>query len=405
MLRIAAICCAVMAWPCFGFTQQEASLRLPSSPAFSILNYEPSAILKPGSVKDLGADILNSFDEDGKIRMNLGMELMPYWLSSRPYLTHKKYNEPCFGQTMLQSLSISAATVRDTFTNKDKFGVGFRVSLLNGKPGNDYIEKQQELVGLLTIQSLANAGRTLAGTQLTDIESAVSFFIENLDEPEIKVTPVEKTELKKIARDLAGGFADTPDGIRAYFEAINEKLAIRNGPTIYKVYELSKKRVGLFLELAGATGFSPSGQDKSLERAGIWATASEYYHSGDAWHINARYQFSNLDSSLNNFDVGFAYTKEMQRFSIGIEGMMRWYRAEIPDLNSSGQPIVRLEKDFTYRLGFQSAYLVTDGISLNISLGKDFDSPYFEKSGFFSVFGFNYSLFKKEKVAVAAPAN
>lgn len=387
------------------FGQQEASLRLPSSPAFSILNFEPSSILKPGNIRDLGGDILNSFDENGKLRMNIGMEIMPYWLSSRPFLTHEKYNSPTIGQAILQSLSISAATVRDTLTNSDKFGMGIRFNLVNGKPNDEYIERQRDLVRLLAIQSLPLAGRNPANLGLTTLSEAKAFFLENLVDPELKATPAEIEWLKELAEKLADKFPDTPAGITAYFDAIIQEMGIQNKEKVYKVYELSKKRVGLFVEVAGATGFSPSQKEKSLERAGIWLTASEYYLTGDAWHINARYQFSNRDTSLNNFDIGFGYTKEMKRFNIGAEGMFRWYNAEIPDFNSNNQPIMRVEKDFTYRLAFQSAYLVNDGLSINLSIGKDFDSPYFEKTGFFSAFGFNYTLFQKEKVAVTVPDN
>lgn len=388
-----------------GFSQQESSLRLPSSPAFSILNFEPSSILKPGNVRDLGGDILNSFDENGKLQMNIGMEIMPYWLSSRPFLTHEKYNYPKIGQAILQSLSISAATVRDTLTNKDKFGMGIRFNLVNGKPNDEYIERQKDLVRLLAIQSVPLAGRNPANLGLKTIDEAKSFFIENLVDPELKATLDEIKWLKELATSLSDKFPDSPEGITAYFDAIIDQMGIQNKDKVYKVYELSKRRVGLFVEVAAATGFSPSEKEKSLERAGVWVTASEYYLTGDAWHINARYQFSSRDTSLNNFDVGFGYTKEMKRFNLGAEGMFRWYNAEIPDFNSNNQPITRLEKDFTYRLAFQSAYMINDGLSVNLSIGKDFDSPYFEKTGFFSVFGFNYTLFQKEKVAVAAPEN
>ncbi len=64
--------------------QDETKLTIPSTPAFSILNYEPTSVMKPTSNKDLAADVLNSFDKDGKLLMNLGLEVSPYWLKSRP---------------------------------------------------------------------------------------------------------------------------------------------------------------------------------------------------------------------------------------------------------------------------------------------------------------------------------
>ncbi len=84
--------------------------------------------------------------------------------------------------------------------------------------------------------------------------------------------------------------------------------------------------------------------------------------------------------------------------------MFRWYRASIADINLNNQPILRLDKDFTYRLALQSSYLISEGISINLSVGKDFDSPYFEREGFFSIFGFNYTLFRKVAVPVQQPS-
>jgi|GEM_PF-1280008 len=382
--------------------QQEQSLNIPSTPAFSILNFEPSSILKPGNLKDLGADILNSFDENGKLKMNIGIELAPYWLSSRPYLTNQAYNNPTVGQSILQTLSISAATVKDSVNQNYKLGIGVRFKLFNGKLTDEYTRKQSELAHLLAAQALFAAGRAFAidGT-LTSIAAAQQFLLDVIDDTGQPFTNDERKMLKQTVTDLAPQFSDTQRSITSYFEALNNKLDVQQVAGVaQKVYELSKKRVGFFLEVAGATGFSSKVQESSLERAGVWLTASQYYSSNDAWHVSARYQFSNRDTSLNNFDVGFAYTKELRRFSVSAEGMLRWYRAEIPDKNLNNEPILRLEKDFTYRLALQSSYAITDGISVNLSLGKDFNSPFLQKDAFFSIFGLSYSLFKKTPVLV-----
>ncbi len=208
------------------FTQQETSLRIPSTPAFSILNFEPSSLLKPGSLKDLGGDILNSFDEEGKLRLNIGMELSPYWLKSRPYLTNQQYNNPGLGQTILQSLNISVATVKDSVTNADKLGFGIRFQLKNGNPTPEYVEKQQELIQLLTVQAVTTAGRASVGSLINTMEEAKEFMLENLDDTSIDLSSEKRLALKKMATELAVHFADTTTSIRAYFETLNESLGI-----------------------------------------------------------------------------------------------------------------------------------------------------------------------------------
>ena len=79
-------------------------LSVPNTPAFSILNFEPSAVMRPSSIKKISNDILNSFDKDGKLIMNLGLEVSPYWLKSRPNLSRKEYLEPTQFQSFIQTL-------------------------------------------------------------------------------------------------------------------------------------------------------------------------------------------------------------------------------------------------------------------------------------------------------------
>jgi hypothetical protein len=385
-----------------GYAQDLQSLRAPSTPAFSILNFEPSSILKPSSLKDFGGDIANSFDENGKLKMNLGMEFTPYWLSSRPYLTFEKYTDPKIGQRVLQTLNISAATVRDSINKKNRFGVGIRFQFLNGKPDPEYIKRQNELRRRLALQSIALAGRqfVISGTIKT-VADAKAFFTQFFRNAENEFDSEDQQNLKEIFDNIVDNYTDAT--LKELFEALNQKLNEANSPLISKVLELAKKRNGFFLEFAAATGFSETGKKQTLERAGIWLTASNYYLSGDSWFINTRYQFSNRDTSQNNLDIGFSYAKELKSFSISAEGMLRWYRAEIPDLNINNQPILRLDKDFTYRLALQATYVISTDISFNISMGKDFDSPILNRQGFFSIFGLNYSLFKKVKTRVPVP--
>jgi hypothetical protein len=382
--------------------QDIQSLRAPSTPAFSILNFEPSSILKPASLKDLGGDILNSFDENGKLKMNLGLELTPYWLSSRPYLTFDKYVKPEISQTILQTFNISAATVRDSVNKQNKLGIGIRFQVLNGSPNPEYLEKQKLLSKRLGLQSIATTGRQLAKDRIIEtIDDAKLFFEDFLNDADGAFDKEELFNLSTLFNNTIKKYNDS--SLVAFFEKLNEKILETNLPMVYKVVELAKKRTGFFLEFAAATGFSEQNNKQSLERAGVWLTASNYYLTDDSWFVSARYQFSNRDTSQNNFDLGFSYAKELKSFSISAEGMLRWLRAEIPDKNTSNQPIVRVEKDFTYRIALQGTYLISESISFNISLGKDFNSPFIKQEGFFSIFGLNYSLFRKVKTEVPVP--
>jgi hypothetical protein len=385
--------------------QQETQMTLPSSPAFSILNFEPSTVMRPTSNKDLGADILNSFDENGKLLLNLGLEFSPYWLKSRPTLTRAQYLNPTTGQCFLQSLNVSAATVKDSVTEKNKFGVGVRFKLANGRPTSDYIEMEKRLTTQLNINNVILAAIANVGTTIQSREDAITFISTTLAGLKCNAAIIEA--IKNAAEEKAASFDDTPGSIRSFLKDVSTSFIDSNGGLIKKVAELSKKRVGFIFEIAGASGFITS-EKKSFDRAGIWVNASNYFTGNDAWTITARYLFANKDSGINNFDVAGSYLKELNKINIAVEGAMRWYRANMPDLNSNNQPITRTEKDFTYRFSVQGSYKIAADISFNISVGKDFNSPFVNSTGFFSIFGLNYSLFKAPKVDLSktpAPAN
>lgn len=387
------LCFLCLSIASFGNSQDVQSLRAPSTPAFSVLNFEPSSILKPSSLKDIGTDVLNSFDENGKLRMNLGIELTPYWLSSRPYLTFEKYTQPTLGQTILQTFNLSFATVKDSVTNKDKFGLGLRFQLKNGKPAPEYLNKEKLLKKrLATLSSIRQVG-FLVGKTINSTKDAAAFFMDFLEKNRNEFTRDEATTLLTIFEETIKNYTDTT--LKEFFVDLRGKLAGENSQLASKVVELSKRRYGLFLEFAGAMGFAPSKEKQGIERSGVWLTASYYYKTGDSWFASARYQFSNRDTSQNNFDFGLSYAKELKSVSISTEGMFRWYSATLPGFNSNNQPVSRIEKDITWRFALQGSVLITEGISLNLSLGKDFNAPFNKNQGYFSIVGFNYTFIKK----------
>lgn len=161
-----------------------------------------------------------------------------------------------------------------------------------------------------------------------------------------------------------------------------------------KVSDLIYERRGFILEFAGAAGYNTSGN--SLERIGFWGNASYYVSADDLFTLTARFMNKNTNTALTNFDIGLGFLKKTSNYNISVEGMFRWYRAEILDRNINNQTILRSNKGFTYRLAVQSSYIISREVSINLSIGKDFNSPFISSSGFFSILGFNYSIFSKQ---------
>ncbi len=382
--------------PLIALAQGDANkLTIPSSPAFSILNFEPTAVMRPTSNKDLATDVLSSFDKNGKLLMNLGLEVSPYWLQSKPTLTREQYLNPTLFQAVKQSFSLSAGTVKDSASGANKFGAGFRFKLLNGRPSPDLEKTEQRLIDTATIQADIALLRAQA-SMFESVSAAIAHLQKTMLEQGFAADVV--AGIISYARDLAPQFPNTTSGIRAFAEALNNDIESKKGDLVKQVTTLTKQRLGFILELAGATAYNTSTGD-DLERLGVWVNASNYVSATDLFTLTARYMYHNGDTVTGNADVGLSYMKQAEKYNVSIEYMLRWYQAEIADVNSSGQPIKRLEKNSSYRLAVQGSYLISQQISVNVSFGKNFDSPFISGSGFFSILGLNYSIFNKEHVA------
>ncbi len=374
--------------------QDISKLTIPTSPAFSILNFEPSAIMRPTNVKSLATDILNSFDKDGKLKLNLGLEVAPYWLSSHPNLTRAQYLQPNTAQTFLQSLSISAASVKDSASGNNKLSVGFRFKLYNGEPVKALEIASVELKSKTTVVSIINGIKNVVDANTINTKQKAIDAIEKA----LVTKNIEKAIIEKVKKDAASVSADYTDATADIKLFLDNLIGIRvdaYAELAKGVSNLLYDRKGFVLEFAGASGFNTSNKN-SVEKIGFWGNASYFVSADDLFTFTSRYMFKNADTASSNIDVGLGFLKKNNQYNISVEYMARFYSAQMSDINISNQPIKRIEKQFTYRLAAQAAYAINKDVSINLSLGKDFDSPFISRSGFFSILGVNYSIFSKE---------
>lgn len=384
-----------LAFLCLGLyaaAQDAEKLNVPASPAFSILGFEPAAVMRPTNAKSLATDVLSSFDKNGKLLMNLGLEVAPYWLKSHPGLTRKTYLNPNVGQAFLQSFSLSAGTAKDSATGSNKLGAGFRFRLNNGQPVAELDTAEKELSKNAQIVLVINNVRSTIEDSDTK-KSVIESIAEKLKN-ELQLDTKTIQSIRDRAIELGEKFKDTPEGVEAFLKALITDRDDADLDLKKKISDLVYKRKGFILEFAGATGYVSD--EKKFERFGFWGNASYFVSPDDFFTLTARYMSRHNDTTLNNVDVGLGFLKKGSSYNISIEGMLRWYRADYTVLNVSNQSITRVEKKFTWRLAVQGSYTISKDISVNISIGKDFDAPFISGKGVFSILGLNYSIFSKE---------
>ncbi|TGD57920.1 hypothetical protein [Flavobacterium humi] len=375
---------------CYGSFGQD--LRIPNTPAFSILDYEPASVMRPTSAKKLSTDLLNSFDKDGNLIMNMGLEVTPYWLKSRPKLSREQYLHPDTFQTILQTLSLSAATVKDTVNGSNNLGLGLRFEIVKGALDNQFKILENQMLQLETINSMIVNAKTDDSFDTKDkaIVAIVGWLKENTNP---KIDDAKITDFQQRAEDLKKN--SSPD-VPAFCEALATSYQDERKELAGRIIEMENKRIGFSLEAAAASKFINTTGSRSFQKAGFWVNANYYVTEKDAWTATARLMTSRGDTTSVNSDLGFSYIRLEKDFNISIESMIRWYRTEFPDLNMSGTKITRLEKSFTYRIAAQFSYTIAQDISLNLSIGKEFDDPVLKKTAFFSILGVNYSIFNRQ---------
>lgn len=387
--------CFMFMWVLHDVKAQQASrVTIPGSPAFGILNFEPSAVMRPTNARDLAADILNSFDEEGKLLLNLGLEVAPYWLKSNPGLTREAYLRPSTKQTIMQTFSLSAATVKDSITGANKLGAGFRFRLINGEPVAELETANAELDTRTMVVAIIQGVRSVVAPRGINTKELALQAIENALRRK-NVAAALINSVRNDAQQIEGNYSDSVSDIQQMLDVLLNRRVEAYSELAAKVSDLIYQRRGLLVEFAGATGFSTT-KNTRLEKVGIWGNASYFVSADDLFTLTARYMDQNVDTAISNLDVGLGFLKKTARYNISVEGMARWYRAEVPDFNSSNQPIIRLEKEFTYRLAVQGSLMISRDVSVNLNFGKDFNTPFISGSGFFSILGFNYSIFNKK---------
>jgi hypothetical protein len=397
LIYIALFVCGVTAaWGQDGDTK----LTAPSSPAFSILNFEPAAVLKPTTAKSLAADIANAFDRNGKLLVNLGLEVSPYWMQSRPSLTRQQYLNPSLLQTVKQSLSISAATAKDSAAGDTRLGAGFRFKLLNGRPVAELPLVEQKLIDQETItNALAFVRASIGSGAIKSRQAAIEQLMSIINSDVAGThppTPEEARRIKNLAHKVAQEYRE--DELILFIEKLIEEQVASYNSLANRVSELSYQRKGWIVEVAGASAFK-AGKGNNLERAGIWGNISNYVSPQDLFTITSRFMWRHAnDSSVTNFDAGLGYLKQGETYNVSVEALARWYQTGVTAMNSQGERVRLTDRNLTYRIAVQGSYIVTRDLSINLSLGKGFEDAFASSTGFFSILGFNYSIFKKENV-------
>ena len=134
--------------------------------AFSILDYTPESIIKPGDVKEISIQLLNILGQGNTIQPNLAFEWAPYRTFHKKAIANYNSTKKTIFNTnrALRNLQFSFATKNDSLGSKVAFG--FKWTLNNSDPLNN-----KELVSIVS-----NIQKELLLTTPMDYNFKIDFF-------------------------------------------------------------------------------------------------------------------------------------------------------------------------------------------------------------------------------------
>lgn len=365
-----------------GAQEQELELKdlnIPNSPAFSILDYSPTVIDKPGTAKAFSASLLSIAGEASGIPKNFAIEVSPFWFFKNRLNAYR-----------YMGIDSGTGKQKNIFTNirNASFSIGsvFRDSS-NTQPFN-----ANYLSGGLRLNLITIARNGVA----REIHAVMGRLAKKQAE---LISPV-------VASCLGSGLMpNTP----AYNTCLaNGLVAAFEGNEEYKSYETELQKLmavkPLFqFEMAYAVSWTfrdNSFSDHHSYRSGIWGTVNFNYPLGGKDDINklydnknylnlyitGRYLSEELTPDFKNFerqrllDIGGRLELELNRFSLSFESLRRFNQTN---------------KDFnTNRNVGIVQYKVSEKLFLIGTFGKNF-GPY---NNLLALFGINWGFGKQSLI-------
>jgi hypothetical protein len=400
------------------------TLKLNSSPAFVLLGVEPDNIQRPTTPSQFVAGLQNAV-VNGKLQPNVAFEISPYYMVNPKDDKSQRFNPVYYmldkktvGQTIIRSLSISAATstTDTTLFGKLKSGTGAGLGLhflfIDGKPGPQLQRWYDAYTQALFLNKFYELAKHDAGTDFDinlTFDKAIDVLV-NAMLPAHKFPPMSAKQLKTFTDKnklniiyglKSAGSAQNKEAATAYLKTIMAKA-----DTLSKAYldsmnhsanPLAKQGFMLEFNAGQAIIFQDNTFDNAtFAKTALWLTPSYRWDvAGTGNQVSLldlmgvlRYTFNNRGAGVdvaNYFDYGVKGAITQGRWSGSLEYVLR---------DASQKPVGE-DKAYTYRLSAGLNYKLTDQITFSFNFGTNFDGntvTYSDPKKMFAVGGLNFGL-------------
>jgi hypothetical protein len=316
--------------------------RTPTSPAFTLFGFEPSAVERPANPSALAFAFLSKAGDLTTVPQDFALDASPFWLVKQPMLQWRDDIKRNVGDSLARTASVSVATGEIGTKNAAVRGLAFggRADILSGTLSKETQAQIERLETLL--QAEAAFGLRMMAAQLVVLSDKLRAG---------EITREQHTEMMRVLQEAMLKSKDYRDSAeRKAVEKLMERFA-----TV---------RDGFFLEVAGAAGWRyPSAiwSQGKFDRWGLWATPSFVGKSGSIVGV-LRYLSEDAAAGTDErvLDYGVRGVHFRDRYAVSLEYVRRAFKAE--NLKD-GQRFVGIAE-----------YAVTDTTWFVVSVGRDHDT-------------------------------
>ena len=286
--------------------------RTPTSPAFTLLGVEPSAVERPSNPADLALAFSSRIRSISTVPEDFALEVSPFWLVGRPQLTWASDSSRGVWQSLVRTASFSLATAEIGSRNAPVrgFSIGGRSSLLSGELSDVTRAAINRLEGLLEAE--AAFGARMMASRLQELNRML----------------LEKKITAEQHQQLMAELERATSQSREYRES-SEVRAVQK-----LMQQFASVRDGVFVEVAGAAGWRyPDAiwAQGAFDRWGLWLTPSFIGKAASVVGVLRYLSNDHEDARATSvFDVGVRGIHFQERYSLSIEYLKRSYNVERP---------------------------------------------------------------------------
>ncbi len=315
-------------------------LKSPSSPAFILLNQQPTDIERPATPTDFAVSFRNSSNNFSAFPKNYAVEMAPAWLFNAKNIgfeaAYGEHSHEDYWKNIQQTFNLSVAYAPvDSLVPQgaSQFGFGFKFSIVRGQTDTAFLNTIKSLNGVLK-----EIGQDFTAKAEAELRKNRRYFeLDSFLNAKLK-NGVSATDTFLI-RSLSITMEKLENEIKNNFiKDYSNKLEAKRLVLIEKLKKMQVMRTGFFLDVAGGAVLDfPTRvfEYSEINKYGAWITSGVDGKNISALGIgrllaNTKTPYL-TDSSLigtdnsTALDLGGRLIYKKDKFNISVEALYRNY--------------------------------------------------------------------------------